>query len=577
MQWYSTHVKLLELLDSSLYPPQWVVTKGKRTKVLSTQTSPPGGGCLTQAGSSQATTDLEPRPELGRRVKIVETGRDIVLFRHGSRILAMDPACPHMKGDLACGDIENIGIGGMEGGGQYSELKERETHELLQRKLEAVTLAQADMQVSTPSNRRSSVARPSGAQGTPSALQQVQLHNPAGEGLCITCPVHGWSFSCSTGVSSKPLYRLGVYPTKLRWPDGQEVQRGQPEGGMREVLHTNVLQGGAQVTVCYPEGESLEAYGSGAPSAIPLAAEGTPGQLSALAPPHIHAAAGRRASTGPLTATPFVLTPPQVDTSTPMAVQRGSGPGRPPAAPRPSSSSVNSAGPAGTHTAMEGTQLDRGSIPFTVAAAVAGSVRTPGPEGYAAATIDYESSSSTIRRSSLGGLPAAVLANMHEQGGGLVHHSARVSAGMSPMAESSSLPRSVPVSLGTSLRVSPHGTPGRPQAGAVPSPMAGDKGSPAAHRLSHSLHASSGTPAAPALGLGSGMGARRSSGAGWSGPVGQEGAEAPTPLSPRERRIPPISTALQEAALHPWAEAVIYVGLPQGLDAKLFNPDCADF
>jgi nitrite reductase (NADH) small subunit len=85
--WYSSGVKLEEMVDGELVPPAYVYSvTGQRYR----RRREPG------------------EPEVSHGKPATVNGCAIVFFRLGDRAYACDAACPHRGGDLSLGDVEDV-------------------------------------------------------------------------------------------------------------------------------------------------------------------------------------------------------------------------------------------------------------------------------------------------------------------------------------------------------------------------------------------------------------------------------------------------------------------------------------
>lgn len=163
--WYATGVRARDLMDCQLHPPKLEMTVTGRTRRI-----------------------RDPkRPKLGRTVVIDE--QEVVLFRYGNRIFATGARCPHMQGRIEGGDIEDLASHG--GPAKSPERVPR-----------AGSLGiGSDFDDDFDDD-------------TAAATKHV---DEPGVRLCITCPVHGFQFDASSGISVMPpdSFYLPVYHTRI--------------------------------------------------------------------------------------------------------------------------------------------------------------------------------------------------------------------------------------------------------------------------------------------------------------------------------------------------------------------------
>jgi nitrite reductase/ring-hydroxylating ferredoxin subunit len=124
-------------------------------------------------------------------MSVVIDGQDVVLFRYGSRIFATGSRCPHMRGLIAGGDIEDLA----KHGGPPK------TQKRLHRAQSIGVDADFDDHVFA-----STEAKPKAR-------------------LCITCPVHGFQFDTDTGVSIMPpdSFHLPVFRVRIAGTVGRDT------------------------------------------------------------------------------------------------------------------------------------------------------------------------------------------------------------------------------------------------------------------------------------------------------------------------------------------------------------------
>ncbi|KAA0163719.1 hypothetical protein FNF28_04110 [Cafeteria roenbergensis] len=154
--WLPAGVCLEDLLDCRDWPPQLE---------------------MTVTGHTRRRKDPR-RPQLGKGVTV--NGIELALFRWGSSVFASAARCPHMKGKLEVGDIEDISTQGMP------PRRVQRTHSL-----------------GLDSDFDEDVA--------------AAPQRPRGPALCVTCPVHGFQFDAATGISVMPpgSFHLQMFPTRL--------------------------------------------------------------------------------------------------------------------------------------------------------------------------------------------------------------------------------------------------------------------------------------------------------------------------------------------------------------------------
>lgn len=132
---------------------------------------------MTVTGHTRRRKDPR-RPQLGKGVTV--NGVELALFRWGGSVFASAARCPHMKGKLEVGDIEDISTQGLP------PRRVQRTHSL----------------------------------GLDSDFDEdvdADELRPQAPALCVTCPVHGFQFDATTGVSVMPpdSFQLQMFPTRL--------------------------------------------------------------------------------------------------------------------------------------------------------------------------------------------------------------------------------------------------------------------------------------------------------------------------------------------------------------------------
>jgi nitrite reductase/ring-hydroxylating ferredoxin subunit len=166
LMWFRSGVRLGELEDCKLWPPKIE---------------------MTVTGHTRRAKDPKRPKELGKLVEV--NGSEVVLFRWEDTPFASGSRCPHMKGRIEQGDIEDLDA-------------------------EAVRWR-----------------RPA-----PSASPGLGLDDDFDDGvgsstveeecavarLCVTCPLHGYQFDVHSGVSVMPegTFHLPMHPARLREEDG---------------------------------------------------------------------------------------------------------------------------------------------------------------------------------------------------------------------------------------------------------------------------------------------------------------------------------------------------------------------
>lgn len=244
--WMSTGVWIHELIDSSLYPPEYeyTITGNRRRK--------PRKGIIQPSQNIEGTSTTPPMNtlKLGKNIEINK--RNITLFRYKDYIYAIDTYCPHNGANLDMGDIEDYqylpssssclpSSQPPTSAKNYSTTTTTTTTALTTTSLSSLppgpilTSVPPSLLPDLPNNSTGVIQSTTYSKPPrPTPFSSIQQYIPSSTvgarnypSLCVVCPRHGFVFNLTSGTSILPpgTFSLGQYTTRIYVPS---ISSGSP-------------------------------------------------------------------------------------------------------------------------------------------------------------------------------------------------------------------------------------------------------------------------------------------------------------------------------------------------------------